>query len=102
MRADELGITEEMAAHPVQAAFASAASFTIGATIPLLVVCLFPVTHTVSGVFSATLCELTMLGAVAAKVGGASIWIGALRVAFWGALAMAVTAGVGVLFHIAT
>ena len=99
---DELGITEEMAAHPVQAAFASAASFTIGATIPLLVVCLFPVTYAVPGVFVATLCELTVLGAVAAKVGGARIWIGALRVAFWGALAMAVTAGVGVLFHVAT
>jgi vacuolar iron transporter family protein len=99
---DELGITEEMAANPVQASFASAASFTIGATIPLLVVCLFPVTYAIPGVFAATLFELTVLGAVAAKVGGARIWIGALRVAFWGALAMAVTAGVGVLFHVAT
>ena len=99
---DELGITEQMAAHPVQAAFASAASFTVGATIPLLVICLFPVAYAIPGVFAATLCELTVLGAVAAKVGGARIWIGALRVTFWGALAMAVTAGVGVLFHIAT
>ena len=99
---DELGITEEMAPHPVQAALASAASFTIGATVPLLVVCLFPVAYAIPGVFVATLCELAVLGAVAAKVGGAPAWIGATRVAFWGALAMAVTAGVGVLFHIAT
>jgi VIT1/CCC1 family predicted Fe2+/Mn2+ transporter len=98
---DELGITEEKAAHPVQAALASAASFTIGATVPLLVVCLFPVAYAIPGVFGATLCELTVLGAVAAKVGGAPAWIGATRVAFWGALAMAVTAGVGVLFHLA-
>jgi VIT1/CCC1 family predicted Fe2+/Mn2+ transporter len=99
---DELGITEEMAANPIQAAFASAASFTVGATIPLLVVGLFSVTYAIPGVFAATLCELTVLGAVAAKVGGARVWIGALRVAFWGTLAMAVTAGVGALFHIAT
>jgi len=99
---DELGITEEMAARPVQAALASAASFTIGAAVPLLVVWLCPVAYAIPGVFVATLCELTVLGAVAAKVGGAPAWIGATRVAFWGALAMAVTAGVGVLFHIAT
>jgi len=98
---DELGITEAMAAHPVQAALASAASFTMGATVPLLVICLFPVAHAIPGVFVATLCELTVLGAIAAKVGGAPAWIGAIRVAFWGALAMAVTAGVGALFHIA-
>jgi vacuolar iron transporter family protein len=99
---DELGITEEMAAHPVQAALASAASFTMGATVPLLVVCFSHRAYAIPSVFFATLCELTALGAVAAKVGGAPIWIGTTRVAFWGALAMAITAGVGLLFHIAT
>jgi len=98
---DELGITEELAARPVQAALASAASFTVGAAVPLLVICLFPIAYAIPGVFVATLCELTVLGALAAKVGGAPAWIGARRVAFWGALAMAVTAGVGVLFHVA-
>jgi len=98
---DELGITEEMAAHPIQAALASAASFTVGATVPLLVICFSAVAYAIPGVFVATVCELTVLGAVAAKVGGASARIGAIRVAFWGALAMAVTAGVGALFHIA-
>ena len=98
---DELGITEEQAARPVQAALASAASFTIGAAVPLLVICLFPIAYAIPGVFVATLCELTVLGAVAAKVGGAPAWTGARRVAFWGALAMAVTAGVGLLFHVA-
>jgi vacuolar iron transporter family protein len=98
---DELGITEELAARPVQAALASAASFTVGAAVPLLIICLFPIAYAITGVFVATLCELTVLGALAAKVGGAPAWIGARRVAFWGALAMAVTAGVGFLFHIA-
>jgi vacuolar iron transporter family protein len=98
---DELGITVELAARPVQAALASAASFTVGAAVPLLVICLFPVTYVIPGVFAATICELTVLGAVAAKIGGAPVWVGARRVAFWGALAMAVTAGVGLLFHIA-
>ena len=98
---DELGITEELAARPIQAALASAASFTVGAAVPLLVICLLPVTYAIPGVFAATICELTVLGAVAAKIGGAPAWVSARRVAFWGALAMAVTAGVGLLFHIA-
>ena len=98
---DELGITEEMAPHPVQAALASAASFAMGATVPLLVVCLFPITYAIPGVFVVTVVELTVRGAVAAKVGGAPALIGAIRVSFWGALAMAVTASVGILFHLA-
>jgi VIT1/CCC1 family predicted Fe2+/Mn2+ transporter len=98
---DELGITAEFAAHPVQAALASAASFTAGAAVPLAVVCLLPIRFAIPGVMAATLCELTILGAAAAKVGGAPAWVGATRVAFWGALAMAVTAAVGLLFHIA-
>ena len=98
---DELGITESQSARPVQAAAASAVSFVTGAAIPLVLAALVPCEHTILAVVLATLCILAILGALAAKVGGAPIWVGTLRVTFWGALAMGVTAGVGALFHIA-
>ncbi len=95
---DELGITEAVIPHPVQAAFASAASFFTGAALPLLVVLLMPVTILIPAVSIASLAFLALLGAVAAKTGGAPMLKGALRVTFWGALALAVTAGIGALF----
>ena len=98
---DELGMTEEQAARPLQAALASAGSFSVGAAVPLLVLWLAPIAHAIPIVVGATLCELAVLGALAAKVGGARPWIGAARVMFWGSLAMAVTAGVGLLFNVA-
>ena len=98
---EELGIIEEQAARPVQAALASAATFLSGAAVPLLVVALSPRSYAISAVIIASLCVLAVLGALAAKVGGAPPWIGSLRVTFWGALAMAVTAGVGILFDVA-
>jgi len=98
---DELGMTEEQAARPLQAALASAGSFSVGAAVPLLVLWLAPIAHAIPIVVGATLCELAVLGALAAKVGGARPLIGAARVMFWGSLAMAVTAGVGLLFNVA-
>ena len=98
---DELGITESQSARPVQAAFASAVTFVVGAAIPVVLAALVPRAYTIVAVVLATLCILAILGALAAKIGGARMWVGALRVTFWGALAMGVTAGVGALFHIA-
>ncbi len=95
---DELGITEQMTARPLQAAGASAATFAVGAGLPLLVVVLAPLGGLVIAVSAASLVCLAALGALAARTGGASPWIGSGRVAFWGALAMAATAGVGKLF----
>jgi VIT1/CCC1 family predicted Fe2+/Mn2+ transporter len=97
---DELGITESRSARPVQAAAASAVTFMIGAAVPVVLAALVPRQHTIVAVVLTTLCILATLGAVAAKVGGAPMWVGTLRVTFWGGLAMAVTAGVGALFHI--
>jgi VIT1/CCC1 family predicted Fe2+/Mn2+ transporter len=95
---DELGLTETLRARPIQAAFASALSFVSGAVIPLAAALLAPVAW-IAAVSSATaLAALVLLGGTAAYAGGASIVRGSLRVAFWGALAMAVTAGVGRLF----
>ena len=95
---DELGITETLRARPIQAAFASAISFVAGAIIPIGAGLLAPSTH-VAEVSSATaLVALVILGGIAAYAGGASIAKGAMRVAFWGALAMALTAGIGRLF----
>jgi VIT1/CCC1 family predicted Fe2+/Mn2+ transporter len=94
---DELGMSEALSARPLQAALASAATFSVGAAVPLLAVVIAP-TSVVLTVSLVSLVCLATLGAVAARVGGASPWIGAWRVAFWGALAMAVTAGVGKLF----
>ena len=95
---DELGLSDTTAARPVQAALASAASFATGAALPLLVVILSPPTTLLYFVGSASLSLLGILGALGARVGGAPILRGTIRVIFWGALAMAITAGVGSLF----
>jgi vacuolar iron transporter family protein len=95
---DELGISETLSARPVQAALASAASFTAGALLPLLVALMVPRDALIVGVAASALVFLAALGALAAHTGGASAVVGAWRVAFWGALAMLVTAGVGAVF----
>ena len=95
---DELGISETLNARPVQAALASAASFAVGAVLPLAVTALAPAQGMIPWVSGTSLVFLALLGAMAARVGGAGAWIGAGRVTFWGALAMAITAGVGALF----
>nr|HEV7955272.1 VIT family protein [Candidatus Acidoferrales bacterium] len=95
---DELGITEALRARPIQAASASAASFAVGAALPLLATVLAPASALIFIVAGASLVFLAALGATAARIGGARILIGAIRVTFWGAVAMAVTAGVGWLF----
>ena len=95
---DELGISQTFSARPIQAALASAGSFGVGAALPLIVTAIVPdklLIHLVSG---ASLFFLALLGGLAARVGGAGVAAGALRVTFWGALAMAITAGVGALF----
>jgi len=94
---DELGLSETLKARPVQAALASAASYAVGAVLPLLVTALAPVPWMIPAVSTASLLFLALLGGLAAKVGGAGMITGAARVTFWGALAMAITAGVGVL-----
>jgi len=94
---DELGISALQSAKPVQAAAASAASFAVGAALPLLVAWLFS-TQLIVAVALTSLLFLALLGALAAKVGGASMLLGAARVGFFGAAAMAITAGVGKLF----
>jgi len=95
---DELGISETMSARPVQAALASAASFAAGAALPLAVVALAPAAALIATVSGTSLVFLAGLGALAACAGGASALTGAWRVTFWGALAMAITAGVGAWF----
>jgi vacuolar iron transporter family protein len=95
---DELGISEVVAAKPIQAAFASAGSFAVGAAMPMLVSVFAPLSYLVWLVSAASLVFLALLGAVAAKTGGASVLKGAVRVTFWGAVAMAATALVGALF----
>jgi VIT1/CCC1 family predicted Fe2+/Mn2+ transporter len=95
---DELGITEALSARPTQAAFASAAAFAVGAAMPLTTVLVSPHELLIPAVAATTLVFLAGLGALAATVGGAPVARGALRVTFWGALAMALTAGVGKLF----
>jgi VIT1/CCC1 family predicted Fe2+/Mn2+ transporter len=97
---DELGISEVMRARPIQAALASAAAFAAGAALPLCAAILTPERQMVPVVAALSLVFLAFLGAVAAKVGRARIWIGALRVTFWSALAMALTAAVGRLFGV--
>jgi vacuolar iron transporter family protein len=94
---DELGITEALRARPLQAALASALSFSVGAALPILIVAISPPAVLIPGVFLGALVFLVLLGATAARVGGASMLTGALRIGFWSALAMAVTAGVGTL-----
>ncbi len=98
---DELGITEMLAARPVQAALASAASFAVGAALPLLMVLWLPAAVLLPGVAGSSLLFLAVLGFVAARAGGAPIAASVTRVVFWGALAMALTAAVGALFGVA-
>jgi len=98
---DELGFTSTHKARPLQAALASGASFTAGAAMPLLVTAVAPAASLSYVVAGTSLLFLTLLGGVAAYVGGASVKTGALRVTFWGVLAMAVTTGVGALFGVA-
>ncbi|KGO33131.1 membrane protein [Desulfobulbus sp. Tol-SR] len=95
---DELGITETMSARPIQAALASAGSFVVGAALPLLLVLLVPVYALVWTVSGSSLLILALLGFLAARAGGSPVWHSIGRVTFWGALAMALTAGVGALF----
>jgi VIT1/CCC1 family predicted Fe2+/Mn2+ transporter len=95
---DELGLTEQMTARPLQAALASAATFAAGALLPILTILVSPIGHASIVVAIVSLVCLAGLGALAARAGGASPWIGMARVAFWGAVAMALTAGVGRLF----
>jgi VIT1/CCC1 family predicted Fe2+/Mn2+ transporter len=95
---DELGISETLKARPVQAALASAASFAVGSAMPLLVTALVPDAALLIAVSVTSLLCLVLLGGLAAEAGGAGIAVGALRVTFWGALAMAITAGVGAVF----
>jgi VIT1/CCC1 family predicted Fe2+/Mn2+ transporter len=95
---DELGITEAASARPIQAALTSALTFAAGAALPLLAVLAAPLSVTVPAVSGTSLLFLAILGALAARTGGASIMKGAVRVTFWGALAMGLTAGVGALF----
>ncbi|HUK03076.1 MAG TPA: VIT family protein [Steroidobacteraceae bacterium] len=95
---DELGISAALAARPVQAAFASAASFSAGAALPLAVAAAVPTSLLITAVAASSLLFLAGLGALAARTGGAPVLAGAWRVTFWGALAMALTAGVGALF----
>lgn len=95
---DELGISEMHAARPIQAAMASAATFAVGAAMPLLTVLIAPVAHTAAVVGVVSLVALSALGAVAARAGGAPVLVATARVTFWGALAMALTAGAGAWF----
>ncbi len=95
---DELGITEITSARPITAALASAACFAIGAAMPLAMVFVAPLSLIVPVVAGASLLFLALLGAVGAAAGGAGIWRPTLRVTFWGAFAMALTAGIGKLF----
>jgi VIT1/CCC1 family predicted Fe2+/Mn2+ transporter len=95
---DELGISEVTTARPIQAALTSAATFAVGAAMPLAMVLLLPASWLVVGVSFASLLFLALLGAVGARAGGANVAKATLRVTFWGALAMALTAGIGAMF----
>jgi VIT1/CCC1 family predicted Fe2+/Mn2+ transporter len=95
---DELGISEATTARPVQAALTSASTFAVGAALPLSMVLLMPRPALVAGVSIASLVFLGLLGAIGARAGGANVGKATLRVTFWGALAMALTAGIGAIF----
>lgn len=95
---DELGITETLRARPIQAAFASAVAFSVGAAMPLLMVLISSPKNLIFIVSVASLVFLVSLGVLAARIGRANLWTGAWRVGFWGALAMGITAGIGRLF----
>jgi VIT1/CCC1 family predicted Fe2+/Mn2+ transporter len=98
---DELGLSDTSTARPVQAALASALTFSVGAVLPLLIVLLVPASALMWAVSGSSLLFLALLGALAARAGGAAVMTAAARVTFWGALAMALTAGVGALFGVA-
>jgi len=95
---DELGISKTLSARPIQAALASAASFAVGAGMPLVITVITPEALLIPFVSGTSLVFLMLLGGLAARAGGAGVMVGAIRVTFWGALAMSVTAGVGALF----
>ncbi len=95
---DELGFSEDLKARPVQAALASAASFACGAFLPIIATAFAPHSVVIPVVAIASLVFLAILGGLAARAGGAREIVGALRVTFWGALAMGVTAGIGAIF----
>ena len=95
---DELGISDALSARPIQAALASAAAFSVGALLPLLLVFIVPRASLVWAVSGASLLFLALLGALAARTGGAPVGRATLRVIFWGALAMGLTAAIGALF----
>lgn len=95
---DELGISENLRARPIQAAMASAGSFAFGATLPLVTATIIPEASLIPAVSGTSLIFLAVLGGLAAQAGGASVMTGAMRVTLWGALAMGLTAGVGALF----
>lgn len=97
---DEIGITEGGKARPIQAAFSSAATFTVGALLPLLVAWLVPLSNLITFVALFSLVFLAVLGGIAARAGGAPMLKASIRVTFWGALAMLLTAGVGHLFGV--
>ena len=97
---DELGITQVATARPVQAALTSAATFAVGAAVPLLSIFVAPANDVILTVAVTGLAALAVLGVVGARVGGADPWRGAIRVSFWGALAMAATAAIGMLFGV--
>lgn len=99
---DEIGISEIVSARPVQAAFSSAGTFTVGAALPLLVAWALPGPQQILAVAASSLVFLAVLGGIAARTGGAPLSAGIVRVTFWGALAMLLTAGVGRLFGVAT
>ena len=98
---DELGISDTLAAKPVQAALASADTFAAGAFLPLLMVLVLPASSLMLGLAASSLFFLALLGLIAARAGGSPLLVSATRVTFWGALAMGLTAGVGALFGVA-
>ena len=98
---DELGISDTLTAKPVQAALASAGMFAVGAALPLLMILLLPASVLMWGVAGSSLVFLALLGLLAARAGGSPAFASVTRVTFWGALAMALTAGVGALFGVA-
>ncbi|MES2725226.1 MAG: VIT family protein [Pseudomonadota bacterium] len=98
---DELGISEMATARPVQAAFTSALTFAVGAALPLALAVVTPLPALVPAVSGASIAFLALLGGVGARAGGAPIWKAVARVTFWGAMAMALTAGVGAIFGVA-
>ena len=98
---DELGFTEMLRARPIQAALSSAAAFAAGAALPLVTAVLAPPAVVMTVVAALSLVFLAALGALAARVGGAGVAKGALRVTFWGAIAMAITAAIGRIFGVA-